>query len=208
MSHVTPDLALLSRTIDPTVLGQRVKSARLAARLTQKELAGEEMSKGYISRIEDGLRRPSVPALEHIARVLATSVESLLVEQIEPTAEAAMRLALDHAELSLLAGDAQKALDQAIEVETQLTASGDAVRLPLLVVDARYVRAAALEALGNLNAAIELLEVITAQAEPTVRWVRHSSRCAVATRSKESSPERSKWVSGQLLSSQSLDWRG
>ncbi len=172
MSHMTPELALLSRTIDPAVLGQRIKSARLAAGLTQKELAGDEVSKGYISRIEDGLRRPSTQSLLYMARTLSTTVEALLLDQDPSTAEAELRLALDHAELALLSGDAHQALDRAVEVEARVAGGHDAARLALLIVDARYLRAASLEALGQLNAAIDLLELVTARPEPTVRWVK------------------------------------
>ena len=57
------DLLAASRTVDPAVLGPRVRAARLRAGLTQAEAAGTEMSTAYVSRIEAGQRRPD-PALE------------------------------------------------------------------------------------------------------------------------------------------------
>jgi tetratricopeptide (TPR) repeat protein len=177
MWHMDAELAMLSRKVDPVTLGQRIKSARLAAGLTQKDLAGDAMSTAYISRIEDGQRRPSVKALERMAHQTGTTVAALVVD--EPAiSNAELQLALDHAELALMSGDARTALERAIEIEAETetetdgsTAEATAARA-LLSVDARYIRAAALEALGDLNQAIQLLEDITAKPEPTVRWVK------------------------------------
>src|SRR5947208_6259531 len=45
-------------TIDPVVLGERMRLARIRAGLTQSQVAGEDVSTAYISRIEAGQRRP------------------------------------------------------------------------------------------------------------------------------------------------------
>ena len=129
------------------------------------------MTAGYISRIEVGQRRPSLEALERLADTLSVPVEEFLIDETS-VVDVQMRLALDHAELSLLSGDASSALEKSLEVEEWLAGQGHGLQQPLLAVDARYVRAAALESLGHLNEAIALLEEVTTRPEPTVRWVK------------------------------------
>ena len=48
-------------------VGQRLRSLRVAAGLTQSELAGGRFSKEYVSQIERGKTRPSVETLEWLA---------------------------------------------------------------------------------------------------------------------------------------------
>lgn len=170
MADMDPDLALLSRSIDPVVLGERIKSARLLAGLTQRELSGGDTTPGYISRVEAGQRRPSLPVLKRIAAETGTSVESLLLgEASDLTVE---QLKLDHAELALLAGDARTALDEATAVEAAAAEITAGTQARALVTNAQYVRASALEALGDLNAAVLLLESLTEHPEASVRWVK------------------------------------
>ena len=84
MSHVDSELAGLLRTIDLPTLGTRVRNARLAKGLTQSEVAGEDASTAYISRIEAGHRRPDGRLLEKIAARIDTTLEQLL-HGIDPT---------------------------------------------------------------------------------------------------------------------------
>src|SRR5436190_22504602 len=48
-------------------LGERVRQIRVAAGLTQSELAGERFSKEYVSQIERGKTRPTRETIEWIA---------------------------------------------------------------------------------------------------------------------------------------------
>ncbi|MFC6342743.1 helix-turn-helix domain-containing protein [Nocardioides hankookensis] len=64
------DLVQLSRTIDPTVLGDRLRAARQRAGITQARVAGDTMSVGYVSRIETGQRRPDPDMLARLTGVL------------------------------------------------------------------------------------------------------------------------------------------
>jgi transcriptional regulator with XRE-family HTH domain len=50
----------LLRKIDPAELGQRLRAARVAKGMTQTDLAGADVSVGYVSRIEAGQRRPNL----------------------------------------------------------------------------------------------------------------------------------------------------
>lgn len=73
-----PDLRLLSRLADRGELGSRIRDTRLAAGMTQAEVAAGRFSVAYLSRIESGERRPSPEMLEHIASTLGTDVTTLL----------------------------------------------------------------------------------------------------------------------------------
>src|SRR5919205_620242 len=50
-----------------TRLGERVRQLRVAAGLTQGELAGDRFSKEYISQIERGKTRPTTETVEWLA---------------------------------------------------------------------------------------------------------------------------------------------
>ena len=56
-------------------LGERIKSLRLENDLTQEELANRsELSKGFISQLENNLASPSISTLEDILEVLGSSL--------------------------------------------------------------------------------------------------------------------------------------
>src|SRR5438067_13107373 len=48
-------------------LGERLRQLRVAAGLTQSELAGERFSKEYVSQIERGKTRPTLETIEWLA---------------------------------------------------------------------------------------------------------------------------------------------
>jgi len=72
------DLVEMSRTIDPAVLGQRIRTARQAAGLTQAQLAGD-VTAAYLSRIESGERRPEFTLLEQMAKRAGVTVHQLML---------------------------------------------------------------------------------------------------------------------------------
>ena len=161
------NLADLSRSIDPAILGRRLRNARVAAGLTQTEAAGGAASTAYISRIEAGHRRPDLKLLGHLAERLGTSIEELLLG-ITRDQRAELRLELDYAELALHSGNAQEALTRAGAILGALPEVG--------IVDlergAQFVRAFALEATGDLDGAILALEELTADQPFDLTWVR------------------------------------
>ena len=53
--------------VEGKIIAQRLRTARLAAKKTQQELAGERFSKSYISAVERGKMTPSVQALDYLA---------------------------------------------------------------------------------------------------------------------------------------------
>jgi tetratricopeptide (TPR) repeat protein len=64
-------------------IGSRIRKARLAARLTQQELAGERYTKAYISALELGHAKPSMAALDYLAPRLGTTPDRLLANPEE-----------------------------------------------------------------------------------------------------------------------------
>src|SRR5437868_9455315 len=62
------DTALRSQATSAALrLGERLRQLRVAAGLTQTELAGDRFSKEYISQIERGKTRPTVETTEWLA---------------------------------------------------------------------------------------------------------------------------------------------
>src|SRR5512140_2152419 len=59
-------------------IGARIRAARLAAHLTQQELAGDRYTKAYISALELGHAKPSMAALDYLAPRLGTTPARLL----------------------------------------------------------------------------------------------------------------------------------
>ena len=141
------------RTIDPAELGLRLRAARVAKGMTQTDLAGEEVSVGYVSRIEAGHRRPNLQVLTDLCRRLGTPVEQLLMG-VAPQDLEHIRLTLDFAELSLESGQPQAAEAQAREAREL----AEAASLKDLVYRARYLLARSLEAQGFVDDAIIELE--------------------------------------------------
>src|SRR5688572_22253674 len=89
-----------SHVDDPAAVGRRLKEARLAAGLSQRQLSFPGCSSAYISRLEAGDRVPSLQLLRKLARKLGVDEEYLArgvqrVEQPPPElveAEVARRL--------------------------------------------------------------------------------------------------------------------
>lgn len=175
MGHMDLRLAEISRTIDPAELGRRLRVARVAAGMTQAQVAADDITAAYLSRIEDGQRRPEAGLLERMAGRLGVGLHELLTG-ISADRTRALQLSLDHAEMSLASGDHAAALTLASEVladtETEVAADLKAVAL--------RVQAGAFEAAGDLNGAIVILEELTATPTADANWLRSLialSRC-------------------------------
>src|SRR5579859_5644658 len=71
--------AALRRQAVPTSLGlgERLRQLRIAAGLTQTELAGDRCSKEYVSQIERGKTRPTRETIEWLAQQLGVDAEFL-----------------------------------------------------------------------------------------------------------------------------------
>lgn len=68
-------------------IGQKIKEIRLENGLTQEELASRcELTKGFISQIENNLTSPSIKTLDDILEVLGTSLGEFFQEDTEEDA--------------------------------------------------------------------------------------------------------------------------
>jgi tetratricopeptide (TPR) repeat protein len=65
----------------PATLGERVRAARHELGLSQAQLAGEELTKGFISQVEAGLVRPSLRSLQIIASRLGRSLDYFIGDE-------------------------------------------------------------------------------------------------------------------------------
>ena len=84
-------------------IGGRLRQARLAAGLTQQQLAGDRYTKAYISALENGIAKPSMAALNYLAPRLGTTPSDILAD---PNAAWA-RVEVD---LAMASGDWETAL--------------------------------------------------------------------------------------------------
>jgi transcriptional regulator with XRE-family HTH domain/TolA-binding protein len=143
----------LLKELDPAELGQRIRAARVAKGWTQTQLAGSDISVGYVSRIESGQRRPNGQTLADLAVRLGVPTEHLL-RGVTAREYDEIKLALDFAELSLETG-------QHLEAEVQARGAVDRAAVASqdeLVFRGRYIIARALEGQANLDDAILELE--------------------------------------------------
>ena len=188
----------LLRKIDPAELGHRLRAARVAKGMTQTDLAGADVSVGYVSRIESGHRRPNLQVLTDLCVRLGTPVEQLLMG-VAPQELEQIKLTLDFAELSLESGQAQAAEAQAREALEQ----AEGASLKELVYRARFLVARALEAQGFVDDAIIALETMLS---PRVGTVMHIKVGIALSRCYRESGDFSKAVEvGEMILEQLAD---
>ena len=65
----------------PATLGERIRAARHERGLSQSALAGEELTKGFISQVESGLVRPSLRSLQLLANRLGKPLDYFLGDE-------------------------------------------------------------------------------------------------------------------------------
>jgi tetratricopeptide (TPR) repeat protein len=165
----------LLRKIDPVELGQRLRAARVAKGMTQTDLAGAEVSVGYVSRIEAGQRRPNLQVLTDLCGRVGTPVEQLLMG-VAPQELEQIKLNLDFAELSLESGQPQVAEAQARDALEQ----AEAASLREHIYRARFLISRALESQGLVDDAIIELETLLSPRVGNVMQIRVGialSRC-------------------------------
>jgi transcriptional regulator with XRE-family HTH domain len=76
---VTPEEEVkMLEEVDPIQLGARIRTARKAALLTQAQVAADDVTGAYLSRVEDGQRRPAYSLLCDMAERMGTTVGWLL----------------------------------------------------------------------------------------------------------------------------------
>jgi tetratricopeptide (TPR) repeat protein len=133
-------------------LGERLRQLRVAAGLTQGELAGERFSKEYVSQIERGKTKPTRTTLEWLAVQLQVD-PGYLANGVTDDQRSRIEAALARAEALVEAEENQSALETFADLRSSVAAAG----LPELEVRAVTGEAKALVRLGRVREALQLL---------------------------------------------------
>ena len=144
---------------EPTeTLGERLRRLRKERGLSQQAISGPGLTTAHISRIEAGLRRPSVRAIRALAKKLDVTPEYLETgRQLGPRGELELRIA--DAELELRIGTRPEATAENLQhLISEARSLGD----PLITARAVAALGVALSATSSYAQAIPLLEEATA----------------------------------------------
>ena len=133
-------------------LGERLRQLRVAAGLTQTDLAGDRFSKEYISQIERGKTRPTHETVEWLALRLGVDA-GFLANGVSTDERGRVETRLAQAEAMVESEQNDEALVAYDEVRAAVAATG----LPELDVRALTGEAKARARLGDVRRAIELL---------------------------------------------------
>lgn len=152
---------------DVTGLADRIRAERARTGLSQTALAGDDFSPSYISLIESGRRTPTQGALEVLARRLGTTAEYLRDGDAAPSEERA-RLEIGFARLALVNGEAQQAKERLLALDLSSIA-------PRHHAEALRTLAMAHEALGELDAAVDVLEPLLTGARTSRQFLEAAS---------------------------------
>jgi tetratricopeptide (TPR) repeat protein len=133
-------------------LGERVRQLRVAAGLTQSELAGDRCSKEYVSQIERGKTRPPRETIEWIAARLGVDAE-FLANGVSADQRGRVEAALARGEALIEANREHDAIAEFEDVRSAVLATG----LPELEVRALTGEARARVRQGQVREGIELL---------------------------------------------------
>src|SRR6476659_10307290 len=141
-------------------LGERLRQLRVAAGLTQTELAGDRCSKEYVSQIERGKTRPTTETIEWLADRLGV-VAGSRASGVATDERARLEGALSRAEALY---EAQQDTE-AMEAFEPLVAAARATGMPELQVRALAGRGLAKMRTGEHRAAVEPLNEARAISE-------------------------------------------
>src|SRR6476661_8788433 len=152
---VMPRAATTSRrsTHSGNRLGERVRQLRVAAGLTQSDLAGERFSKEYVSQIERGKTRPTRETIEWLAAKLGVDA-GFLEKGVSADERSRVEAMLARAEALANNHQFDEAVEELENSRTAVMATG-AVEL-----EARATQAEAWARMerGELRPALQLLE--------------------------------------------------
>src|SRR5919204_6397712 len=110
-------------------LGERLRQLRVAAGLTQSDLAGERFSKEYVSQIERGKTRPTSETIAWLAARLGVD-PNFLANGVSADQRSRVEASLARAEALL----EDESLDDAVEAFTDVRTAAAATGLPELEV--------------------------------------------------------------------------
>jgi tetratricopeptide (TPR) repeat protein len=153
MARMTAQKHRASRAEATLRLGERLRQLRLAAGMTQTDLAGSRFSKEYVSQIERGKTRPTRETIEWLAQRLDVDA-GFLANGVSAAERERVDAALAQAE-ALLEG---RRNPEAIEAFERIRAAVAATGLPEIEVRAVAGEATARMREGQVREAIELLD--------------------------------------------------
>jgi tetratricopeptide (TPR) repeat protein len=133
-------------------LGERVRQLRVAAGLTQTELAGQRFSKEYVSQIERGKTRPTAETIEWLAARLGVDA-TFLANGVSSDQRSRVETALARAEALTESEQFDEATATYEDLRTAVAATG----LPELEVRALSGHGRALMRQGRPREALDLL---------------------------------------------------
>lgn len=157
-------------SLDPALVGRRLRAARIAAGLTQPQACADAASVGYLSRIERGDRRAGPELLEKLCRSIGVSVE-LIIRGTEPGDPREWECELDFAELEVVTGMTSSAARRVAELMSDERLSGH----QLLLERARLVKAKTDAAHGANEQALAGFESVMAARTTRSAWVEAAS---------------------------------
>ncbi len=155
-------------------IGEKIKALRTTKLMTQSELAGSEITRNMLSRIENGAAQPSLDTLRYLADRLKVSPGFLLSDAADEQLYV-KREAINGIKTSFLTGDFRICRDICLNSGI---CEDDEVQLIL----AECTLEIAIEEFfsGNLHAACEYLDLALSACECTIYNTDHiSSVCAV-----------------------------
>ena len=133
-------------------LGERLRQLRVAAGMTQTDLAGERFSKEYVSQIERGKTRPTAETVEWLAQRLGVDA-GFLANGVSTDERGRVDASLARAEALLEARRNPEAVEAFADLHSAVLATG----LPELEVRLLAGEATARVREGEVREAIELL---------------------------------------------------
>jgi tetratricopeptide (TPR) repeat protein len=136
-----------------TRLGERVRQLRVAAGLTQTDLAGDRFSKEYVSQIERGKTRPTRETIEWLAAKLGVDA-GFLEQGVSADERSRVEAMLARAEALANAHEYDEAVEELESARTAVLATGSVE----LEARAAQTEAWARMEQGELQPALELLE--------------------------------------------------
>ena len=148
-------------------LGARLRDARLAANLTQAQLAHNLLSPSHLSLIERGRRRPSPTVLAHLAGRLGVTVASLVQHPCDtgrPRSETRLTLA----QRALAQGRYAAAEREASQALRRVAASERRVHVLEVRAAARLAQQRPRAALQDLEEALALARSSDSRALATI----------------------------------------
>jgi len=160
MHELTRSTSFGSSVAPAVRLGERLRQLRIAAGLTQTDLAGDRFSKEYVSQIERGKTRPTKETVEWLAARLGVDA-NFLKNGISTDERSRIETLLARAEALVEASRPDEAIDQIEDSKTAVLAT----RSPVLELRLSMVEGSARHAAGQVREAIEVLTRARAIAE-------------------------------------------